>query len=134
MRLYYLDRNLGNDEVTFVVGVLRLSEPIEQIRIPHVLPVPDLNGEYSKRPIIDTKLIETHLLNAGIFLDRGKKVYLVAPRDRHWRASLISAIFKCTGRYPCLIEAEDRRDYLGNPVGIRVVDMDELIGRHNTEI
>ena len=129
MRLYYLDRRLESEEVDFVAGVLKLSGPIEQIRIPCVLPAPDSDGDYRGRPIIETKLMETHLLNAGISLDRGKKICLVIPRDNHWFRSLIGAIFELTGHYPCLIQIGDQREGIGNPESIRIVDMDELIGR-----
>jgi hypothetical protein len=79
-------------------------------------------------------LIEHHLLNAGILLDRGRKVCLVTSEESHWHQSLISAIFKLTGRYPCLIQTENRRKDLNNLVHIRVVDMEELIGKDNTKI
>lgn len=51
MRIYYLDRKLESEEVDFVADVLKLSEPIEQIRIPYVLPVQDINGGYRGRHI-----------------------------------------------------------------------------------
>jgi hypothetical protein len=134
MRLYYLDRELESEEVDFVADVLKLSEPIEQIRIPYVLPASDPNGGYRGRPIIESKLIEKHLLNAGILLDRDKKIFLVIPKDSHWHQSLIAAIFKLTGCYPCLIQTEDQRKNIDNPGDIRIVDMEELIGRNKTEI
>lgn len=134
MRLYYLDRRLESEEVNFVAGVLKLSEPIEQIRIPYVLPACDPNGGYRDRPIIESNLIENHLLKVGILLDRGKKICLVIPKDIHWHRSLIAAILKLTGYYPCLIQTGDQGKSIENPEDIRIVDMKELIGRTKMDI
>jgi len=134
MRLYYLDRRLESEEVDFVAGVLKLSEPIEQIRIPYVLPARDPNGGYRERPIIESNLIENHLLKVGILLDRGKKICLVIPKDIHWYRSLIAAILKLTGYYPCLIQTGDQEKSIENPGDIKMVDMEELIGRNKTDI
>ena len=134
MRLYYLDRGLESEEVDFVAGVLKLSEPIEQIRIPYVLPAPDPNGGYSERPIIESNLIENHLLKAGILLDRGKKICLVIPKDIHWHRSLITAILRLTGYYLCLIQTGDQGKSIKNPEDIKIIDMEELIGRNKTDI
>jgi hypothetical protein len=134
MRLYYLERRLEAKEVDFVANVLKLSEPIEQIHIPYVLPASDPNGGYRGRPIVEGKLIEHHLLKVGILLDRGKKICLVIPKDSHWHQSLIAAISKLTGCYPSLIQTDDQRKDIDNPGDIRIVDMEELIGRDKTEI
>ncbi len=133
MRLYYLDRRLESEEVDFVAYILKLSEPIEQIRIPCVLPAHDLNGDHRERPIIESNLMQKCLLKVGILSDRDKKVCLVIPKDTHWYRSLIAAILNLTGHYPCLIQIEDERKHTVNSGHIRVVDMDELIGRDKTE-
>ncbi len=134
MRLYYLDRRLESKEVDFVAGILKLSEPIEQIRIPYVLPARDSNGGYRERPIIESNLIENHLLNVGILLDHGKKICLIIPKDIHWHRSLIAAILRLTGYYPCLIQAGDQGKSIKNPGDIKIIDMEELIGRNKTDI
>jgi len=134
MRLYYLDRRLESEEVDFVARVLKLCEPIEQIRIPYVLPARYPNGGYRGRPIIESNLMENYLLKVGISLDRGKKVCLVIPKDIHWHRSLIAAIIKLTGYYPCLIQTGDQEKNIENPGDIRIVDMEELIGRNKTDI
>jgi hypothetical protein len=89
------------------------------------LPARDRDGGYRGRPIIESKLIEKHLLKAGILLDRGKKICLVILKDTHWYRSLVAAIFKLTGCYPCLIQAEDPRKDIDNHINIRIVDMEE---------
>lgn len=134
MKLYYLDRKLEREEVDIFSDTLKLSEPVEQVRIPYVLPAPDPNGGYHGRPIIDGRLIEKHLLRAGILLDRGEKISLVIPKDRHWYESLISAIVNLTGRYSCLIQTEEQRSDIDKPRNIRIVDMEELIGRNKRDI
>ena len=130
MRLYSLDRELEKEEVDFIAQVLRLSEPIKQVRIPHVLPLPEPTGLYRERPIIDKQMIEKHLLKAGIRSDYGKQVFLVVPKSAHWYWSLLAAVTKLTSRYPCLIETERYRGgNINNPGNIRILDMEELIGR-----
>ena len=134
MRLYYLDRELKREEVDFIGRVLKLSEPIRQIRIPYVFLVRDPNRGNCEPEFAEGGLVEKELLCAGILKDRGRKICLVAPKDNHLFQSLIPAIHRFTGHYPCLIQTEDRSEYLMNPLRIRVVDMEELIGRNNTDI
>lgn len=134
VKVYYLDRKLEREEMSRVAEILRLSEPFEQIHIPYVLPAPDPNGGYRERPVIEGKFMEMHLFRAGILPDRAEKICLVTPKDCHWHQSLIAAIFNMTGRYPCLIQTENQREDIHNPDRIRIVDMEELIGRDKTEI
>jgi len=121
MRAYYLDVPLTADELREAADFMH--EPIEQVRIPHVLPVVD-----SSRPIIDDDVILDHLRRAGLLRDAGRRVVLIAPRDSHWLAALGRGIERLTGALPYLLQTEGQRDSVGNPGALRVVDMEGLAG------
>jgi hypothetical protein len=129
MRVYYLDRQLTNEEIEFLGEALKLSELTEQIRIPHILPAPDPRGGYRTRPIIDNEILEKHLKKAGILRDYGKQVCLVIPKEMHWYGALTEAIFKITGFYPYLVQTKDHRGGLKNPGEIRIIDMQGMMSR-----
>ena len=57
MRIYYLDRELSEKEIEFVQQVLELTEPIHQVRIPHILPAPDPDGGHRGRPLLDDEIL-----------------------------------------------------------------------------
>lgn len=57
MRVYYLNRKLATEELRFVAEALELAEPVDQIRIPHILPAPDPDGGHSARPIMDDAIL-----------------------------------------------------------------------------
>ena len=129
MRVYYLDRKLTGEEARFVEEALELTEPIGQIRIPHILPAPDSDGGHRGRPLFDDEIVEKHLVKAGILLDYGKQVCLVIPQDMHWYAALSKAIFKKTGFYPHLVQTKDHRERINNPGEIRIIDMHGMMSR-----
>jgi hypothetical protein len=121
MRAYYLDVPLTPDELKEAADLMQ--ESIEQIRIPHVLPVVD-----SSRPILDDDVILDHLRRAGVLRDAGRRVVLIAPRDPHWLAALGRGIGRLTGSLPYLLQTEGHRDSAGNPGALRIVDMQRVAG------
>jgi hypothetical protein len=127
MRVYYLDKELTSEEAKFIEEALELAEPIDQIRIPHVLPVPDPGGGHHGRPIMDDEILIGHLKKAGIMRDYGKQVCLVIPRDMHWYGALTEAIFKTTGFYPYLVQTKDHRERINNPGEIRILNMQGMM-------
>lgn len=129
MRVYYLDKELAKEEAEFVKETLELTEPVDQIRIPHILPAPDPDGGHRARPIMDDEILERHLKKAGILRDYGKQVCLVIPKDMHWYGALTEAIFKITGFYPYLVQTKDHRKRINNPGEIRILDMHGMMSR-----
>jgi hypothetical protein len=123
MRVYYLDRELTMEEAEFVQQALELTERIEQVRIPHILPAPDPDGGHRGRPLLDDEILEKHLIKAGIMHDYGNKVCLVIPKDMHWYGALSHTIFNITGFYPYLVQTKDHRERINNPGEIRILDM-----------
>ena len=121
MRAYYVDVALSEDELKEVADLMQ--EPIDQVRIPHVLPVVD-----ASRPILDDDVILDHLRKAGILRDAGHRVLLVAPRDSHWMAAFGRAIERLTGWLPYVVQTETQRESLGNPGSLRILDMHGLAG------
>ena len=121
MRAYYVDVALSEDELSEVADLMR--EPIEQVRIPHVLPAVD-----SSRPILDDDVILDHLRRSGLLRDGGHRVLLVAPRDPHWLAAFGRGIQRLTGLFPYLVQTEGQRQSVGNPGSLRIVDMEGLAG------
>jgi hypothetical protein len=120
MRVYYLQRPLDEDELEYVSEALQ--EPIEQVRIPYVLPTPDPAFGYDNRPFIDDELLSRHLGLAGIKLDEGKRVALVVPDEMHWYSSILKVIRDETGFYPYLIQTEDQRKAIDNLGSFRILD------------
>lgn len=108
---------------------MELTERIEQVRIPHILPAPDPDGGHRGRPLLDDEILEKHLIKAGIMRDYGKRVCLVIPRDMHWYGALTEAIFKITGFYPYLVQTKDHRERINNPGEIRILDMHGMMSR-----
>jgi hypothetical protein len=128
IRAYYVDVALserGLEEVTNLMG-----EPVQQIRIPHVLPMVD-----ASRPILDDAVVLEHLRKAGILRDPGRRVLFVAPRDSHWTVAFGRAIDRLTGSLPYLVQTEGEREAVGNPGGLRILDMQGLAepGEHPNE-
>ena len=121
MRAYYLDVPLTDDQLREVAELMH--EAIEQIRVPHVLPVVD-----SSRPILDDDVILDHLRRAGLLRDTGRRVLLVAPRDSHWLTAFGRGIRRITGSLPYLVQTEGQRESVGNPGRLRIVDMQGLAG------
>jgi len=126
MRAYFLDRPLTDSEIEFVEEALETS--VEQIRIPFILPVTNAKEGYKDRPLIDDNLTSKNLLNAGILRDKDKQVALVMPLDMHWYAAFTFVIEKMTGSFPYLIQTAEHRESIGNKGGIRIIDMERLVG------
>jgi hypothetical protein len=121
MRAYYVDVALSESELEEVADLMQ--EPINQVRIPHVLSVVD-----SSRPVLDDGVILDHLRKAGILRDAGHRVLLVAPRDSHWTPAFGRAIERLTGWLPYLVQTENQRESLGNRGQLRVLDMHGIAG------
>lgn len=129
MRVYYLDRKLTDEEARFVEEALELTEPIEQVRIPHILPAPAPDGGHRARPLMDDEILNSHLKKADIMRDYGRQVCLIIPQDMHWYGALIHAIFNITGFYPYLVQTKDHRERINNPGEIRIIDMHGMMSQ-----
>ena len=121
IRAYYLYVALSEKELQGVSELMH--EAVEQVRIPHVLPVVD-----ASRPILDDEAVLEHLRKAGVFRETGHQLLFVAPRDPHWTAAFGRAIERLTGSLPYLIQTEGHRQAVGNPGGLRILDMQGLAG------
>jgi hypothetical protein len=106
---------------------LELTEPVDQVRIPHILPASDPDGGHSGRPLLDDEILKRHLAKAGIIRDYGKQVCLVIPKDMHWYVALSHTIFSITGFYPYMVQTNDHRERFKNPGEIRILDMHGII-------
>ena len=121
IRAYYVDLPLSGGELKEVSELV--NGPVEQVRIPHVLPVVD-----TSRPILDEDAVLEHLRRAGILREAGRQVLFVAPRDSHWTAAFGRAIERLTGSPPYLIQTKGQRQAVGNPGELRILDMRGLAG------
>lgn len=127
MRIYYLDRKLTPEELSRAGEILADGSPVEQIRIPHVLPAPTEDGTHGDRPIFDEQAMEPNLRKAGILRDGGRQVAVVIPQDSHWYLALGQTIFHLTGFYPYLVQTRDHRVNIGNPGDLRIIDMHGML-------
>lgn len=129
VRVYYLEQPLSGDDVALVAAELGQDSTIEQVRIPHVLPVL-AEGKWSeKRHRKHETLLRKHLRAAGITHDCGSQVILVAPLDLYWYSIISGAVEAETGAYPWLVQTEQQREAIGNPGSTRILDMEGLSGR-----
>jgi hypothetical protein len=126
MRAYYLDRPLNDEELAFASEALNHS--IEQVRIPHVLPAPNLDSGTDFSIYSDPGFWIRHLRSAGIDLDANTQVVLVAPSHFGMNVTLLQAIRNATGFYPYYIQTTDQRDAIGNPGSLRILDTEGLLG------
>jgi hypothetical protein len=126
MRAYYLEDSLTDEELADVRDMMQM--PIEQVRIPHVLPAPDERGAHNDRPLMDEQAATRPLKAAGILRDHGARVLLVMPKDMHWYTAFAEAVHTITGYFPYLIQTADHRDSIGNKGGLRIIDMHGMMG------
>lgn len=122
MLTLYLDYKLDASEQVDVQ--LAVGEGIELQRIPWLFPLPP-----SGRPgaPIDPARVIPLLQASGLPADSGERVLLVAPRAPEWYACLAEAIERLTGLYPLLVQPACRRDELGCPGPLRVIDMEAYV-------
>lgn len=125
MRVYCLEEPLSATELE-QAGEL-LGSPLEQVRIPYVLPVSEPNDGHAPRPLIDVEGATPPLKSAGILRDYGRRVGLVIPGDMHWYAAFAYAIHDLTGYYPFLVQTAGHRQAVGNPGSLRIIDMHGLM-------
>jgi hypothetical protein len=125
LRIYFLERPLSNDEATQVAE--DLETPIEQVRIPHVLPVPEAHHCHQKQSL-DADSALALLRRAGIVADTGVQVGLVAPIDRDLYEALVEAVYIATGSLPYVIQTAEQREAIGNRGPLRVLDAQGLRG------
>lgn len=123
---YYLDRPLTAEEVEFVSEAL--AAEIEQVRIPHVFPLPDRKQGLADGVSSDAAAIASNLVKAGIRADSGQQVALVVPKSSHHHLVLNEAILNATGFYPYIIQTAEQREQMGNPGDLRVLDTHGLMG------
>jgi hypothetical protein len=122
-RIYYLEEPLSEVEATFVASELCGGEPIEQVRIPYVLPILPQDGWTDEEEQKIVKLLRTHLKACGMRQDQGKQVILVAPKSMDWYSALARAVAAETGLHPYLVQTNEQREAIGNPGDIRILDM-----------
>lgn len=127
-RIYYLEDPLSEEDVSFVSSELCGGGPIEQVRIPYVLPLVPEGGWTPSDEEKSEKLLRNHLKACGMKKDQGKQVVLVAPKDTDWYVCLARAVTAETGLRPFLVQTEKQRDAIGNPGSLRILDMAALLG------
>jgi hypothetical protein len=127
MRIYYLEEPLLEDDLAFVAEAMESTSALDQVRVPHVLPV--AAPSWSEADFLRHKaLLGKALKNCGIAQDRGEQVLFVAPAHMYWYSVLINAIHEETGAYPWLIQTKVQRAAIGNPGGTRILDAQGLMG------
>ncbi len=120
LRVYYVESALSDSELAEVAELMH--QPVEQVRIPYVLPVVDAD-----RPP-DDELVLTHLRRSGILRDSGHQVLFVAARDLHWNEAFTHGIERLTGSLPYLVQRVKHREAMNNPGSLRILDMEGLAG------
>lgn len=128
MRIYFLEEPLSQDDLSFVREAFDVTEDIEQIRIPYVLPVLSRETYVEKDHRKHEDLLRGRLRGVGISKDYGKQVVLVAPREIYWYAVLVGAVYEETGAYPWLVQTKIQREAIGNPGSTRILDTNGLMG------
>lgn len=125
MRVYYLEKPLSQEDEADVVEML--EAPIEQVRVPHLLPSGDADESLEARVFQTEETVEKLLRAAGILADYGVQVGLVIPRDMIAYGSMSEAIHRLTGFYPLAIQTADHRKALGNSGCLRIFDMQGMM-------
>lgn len=128
MHIYYLDEPLSDEDVSFVQEALDVTESIEQIRVPYVLPILLEGALTDKQHRQHEEMLRGHLRKVGIGRDHGSQVVLVAPKAMYWYAVLVGAVFEETGAYPYLVQTEQQRAAIGNSGEARLLDTHGLMG------
>lgn len=121
MRVYYLERLLSASEIAEVEALMGWS--VESVRVACLLPASEMVDGVERIPRIEDAPVAP-LKASGILKDYGQRTALVAFSPFHWTAEFIEAIGRLTGRWPYLIQTEQSRSEIGNPGGLRVLDMD----------
>jgi hypothetical protein len=123
MRIYYLDKPLTGRNLAFVKCELELSDPVEQVRVPHVFPLIGTDTMAADRELErEQALLQKNLRHAGISRDRGKRIAFVAPSNMRWAGLLIMAIHAETGSLPFIIQTSQQRRAIGNRGSVRIID------------
>ncbi len=120
MRVYYVESALSESELAEVAELMH--QPVEQVRIPYVLPVVDADR------LPDDELVLTHLKRSGIPRDSGHQVLFVAVRDLHWNEAFTRGIERLTGSLPYLVQTVVHRELMNSPGSLRILDMQGLAG------
>lgn len=126
-RIYYLEEPLSAEDAAFVAEELCGGGSIEQVRIPHVLPVLSESGWTLGEEQRHERLLRKHLRVCGMGKDSDQQVILVAPRSMHWYSALSGAVAAETGLYPYLVQTSAQREAIGNPGYTRILDMAGLL-------
>jgi hypothetical protein len=126
MRVYYLDDPLSDDEIADVSEMLEVS--VELVRVPSLMPVPQADGTIESAISDSEEAAKRLLRSAGILADYGFKVGVVIPVDMMAWGALSEAIHDLTGVYPFAIQTERQRQAIGNSGGLRVFDMQGMMG------
>ena len=131
--VYYLDEPLAGHELAFACEALADLEGtgpslrIEQFRVPSLLPVRD--AEAAGTLTGDVKLVQRHLLRAGMQRHAGRQIGWVMPKELAWGLRLQEAIWSVTGYYPYMIQRWIP-DYAGHLTvrSMRVTDLHAALG------
>ncbi len=132
---YYLDEALDAEELDFVGRTLlgpwaRFKtgrNELKQLRVPFVMPAPDVHGQYDFSREQRAERIAANLRHAGILADQGRRVVWVMPRDMNWDAIFQYAIRRATGQGPFVVQrwfAQEGQLMRGQ---VRVIDTQMLI-------
>jgi hypothetical protein len=125
MRAYYLDRPLTDDELADVIEMM--ERPVEQARIPHVLPEETTGRNSEERSQSDIDAATGILRRARIEREYGRPSLFVLPFDMRWNFAFSEAIRILTGFYPYTIQTAEHRERCGVPGELRIVDMQGMM-------
>ena len=134
MKIYYLDEPLNEEELESIKEFLTeregnlYTEVIDQIRIPTVLPTPDIDGYYRDdiKKLIDH--VKRNLVKTGFLRDSGQQIVFVLAKDNFWNGIFQLAISEVTGFYPYIVQ---RWYYNGDQCvrrDIRLIDGHGMMG------
>jgi hypothetical protein len=121
MKIYYLDEPLTSEQVEYVKEMMKDvigNEDLEQMRIPHLFPVPEPDensGAFLSRCEEEVRPL---LRAAGIHSQAGRRVILALSSNVQWNATLQYLIYAITGSTPFVLI----RGVEGNPEKLIIYD------------
>lgn len=137
MNIYYLDERLTQEELTFLKSILKkrhggLSfQDIEQIRIPSVLPAPEVGGTFKMGIVQRVRYAKKNLMRTNIEKDAGSPVIWVLPREPHWGTVFQLAIQEITGCFPFIVMLWRKKNGAMERSDLRFIDATGMVSKGN---
>lgn len=124
MIVLYLDYELDADERSEVE--IAVGEGIDPVRVPWLMPLGKSGDELPAAATAVLPHLERIFGESGDS-HRNQRTLLVAPHDPDWYTRLAQAIRELTGYYPLLVQPARRREELGVPGPLRIIDMEAYL-------